>query len=97
MTAYRPFFPRVLALVRDTKSSIALQLSELGAELHKFDDPDALSGVNVLVNTLSVSAAVDIHDALLDRALAAGVSVYFPSEFGVYVCLLSSHDDSVRN
>ena len=85
LTAYRPFFPRVIALVRDAKSSAAEKLASAGAEVYRLDDANALSGVDVLVSTLNVSAVSDVQDALFDRALSAGVRVYFPSEFGMYV------------
>ena len=89
LTTYRPFFSRVLALVRDPSSEGAKALAAQGAELHQVSDANpgpslaqALRGVDVVVNVLGAASA-EFKDALFDAALGADVKVYFPSEFGM--------------
>jgi len=89
LTTYRPFFSRVLALVRDPASDAAQALAAQGAELHQVSESapgpsleKALQGVDVVVNVLGAASA-EFKDALFDAALKEGAKVYFPSEFGV--------------
>ncbi|KAH9949131.1 hypothetical protein B0H21DRAFT_729657 [Amylocystis lapponica] len=89
LTSYRPFFSRVLALVRDPYSNGSIVLAAKGAELHHVTETDprpslekALRGVDVVINVLGAASA-DFKDALFDVALKSGAKVYFPSEFGV--------------
>ncbi|KAI0926206.1 hypothetical protein AcW1_008430 [Taiwanofungus camphoratus] len=88
LTAYRPFFPRVLALLRETSSPAAQALAAQGAELHKIDASNpgpslvkALEGVDVLVSLVG-RAPLEYKNAVFEAALKNGVKVYFPSEFG---------------
>ncbi|OBZ65444.1 putative pinoresinol-lariciresinol reductase 3 [Grifola frondosa] len=90
LTEYRPFFSRVLGLVRNTSSPTALSLAAEGAELHQFGTSNdnaplvkLLEGVDVVVNILPTTVTTELKNALFDAALKGGAKVYFPSEFGV--------------
>ncbi|GBE78915.1 putative pinoresinol-lariciresinol reductase 3 [Sparassis crispa] len=87
--SYRPFFSRVIALVRDPSSSGAQALAAKGAELHQLSESDplpslvkALEGVDVVVNALPPGPE-NVQDALVKASVERGVKVYFPSEYGV--------------
>ncbi len=98
---FRHRFSRVVVFTRDTSSPVAKELAGNGADVVKVtltegDTEDAaalktaLQGVDVLVNALaSREAAAPGMDILAKAAIDAGVKVYFPSEFGVWVVLFS--------
>ncbi|KAG8983576.1 hypothetical protein FRB94_007507 [Tulasnella sp. JGI-2019a] len=78
---------RVLILTRNLDGEKAKVLEGLGARLVKLDGPiqaGALKGVDVLVNSLSGgNVPAETSDSLVKEAVASGVKVYFPSEFGM--------------
>ncbi|KAG8979551.1 hypothetical protein FRB94_011296 [Tulasnella sp. JGI-2019a] len=79
-------FSRVLVLTRNPQSEKASALGSLGAKLVQVDgalQPDVLKGVDVLVNTLGLTVSSEVSDSLFEAAIAAGVKVYFPSEYGI--------------
>lgn len=91
--SFRPFFPHVLALTRDTSSSTSRQLASEGAELVAAPGADLggsdslaekLKGVDIVVNALGATDGTP-DKALSSAAAKAGVMVYFPTEFGVCV------------
>ena len=96
---YRVFFSQVIVFTRDINSASARALAGLGAVLHQIvaqpdsdsEDKDvlrdALRGVDVFIDALGGDADKGLMDRLFDAALASGVAVYFPSEFGVCVSL----------
>ncbi|ETW84890.1 hypothetical protein HETIRDRAFT_165861 [Heterobasidion irregulare TC 32-1] len=91
---YRVFFSQVIVFTRDINSASARALAGLGAVLHQIvaqpdsgsEDKDvlrdALRGVDAVINALGGDADKGLMDRLFDAALASGVAVYFPSEFG---------------
>ncbi|KAF8517682.1 NAD-binding protein [Hysterangium stoloniferum] len=85
---YRPFFSRVVLLVRNPASPVAQELKELGGELAKVDVKDSaamggvLRDVDIVVNALGPGDQ-DASDSLLEAVLANRILLYIPSEFGV--------------
>lgn len=87
----------MVVFTRNAASPAALDLAAQGAEVVKvtFDGGDpvdaatlkrALVGVDVVVNAIvSTPVAAPGMKVLVKAAVDAGVRVYFPSEFGVYV------------
>ena len=94
---YKPFFSPIIVLTRSASSLTAKSLAAGGAVIREVDLSgnattdeqdkklrESLSGVDVLIDTLThyvEPAKLRVFKAALD----AGVKVYFPSEFGVYV------------
>ena len=100
---YRVFFSQVIVFTRDINSASARALAGLGAVLNQLvaqpesgsEDKDvlqdALRGVDVFINDLGGDANKGLMDRLFDAALASGVAVYFPSEFGACVSFPDLH------
>jgi len=89
LTSYRPFFSRVIAVVRDPSSPAAKALAEQGAEIRHVNPADpllsftqAFEGVDAVINVVGKSP-LEYKDTLFQAALKSGVKVYFPSEYGV--------------
>ncbi|KZT00209.1 NAD(P)-binding protein [Laetiporus sulphureus 93-53] len=88
LSSYKPFFPRVIAVLRDTTKPEAKALTERGAELRQVDSANAVAsftrafeGVDIVINAVGASP-LEYNNALFEGALKSGVRVYFPSEYG---------------
>lgn len=85
--AFRPSqVNRVVVLTRDASSAKVKELQSLGAEIYDGTiDAKALQGIDVVVNTYSQYSPTEVSENLAKAAADAGVKVYFPSEYGMYV------------
>ena len=88
-TEFGSQFSRVIALSRTSTSPVAVKLANLGVELRKIPDDlnseglvRAFKGIDVFVNALG-STDLKTKNELAQAAVKAGVTVYFPSEFGM--------------
>ncbi|KAI1788943.1 hypothetical protein LXA43DRAFT_974548 [Ganoderma leucocontextum] len=81
LTEYRWAFPTVRLTTREASSAKAQELAKLGAEIHSFDDSldTFLAGVDLVVNTLSISVTLEFKTGLLHALVRNGVKVYFPA------------------
>ncbi|KAI0051489.1 hypothetical protein FA95DRAFT_1554582, partial [Auriscalpium vulgare] len=86
---YAPFFSRVVLCCPTPEATHVRAAADLGADIRALptqpDDLDstlrgALRSVDILISTTDDQAILDI---LPGAALAAGVEVYFPDEFGI--------------
>ncbi|ETI25745.1 hypothetical protein G647_02519 [Cladophialophora carrionii CBS 160.54] len=77
---------RVTALTRADSPSLNSMPAGLTIKKVNYDDPnsliDALTGQDVLIITLAVTAPPDTQDKLIDAAAAAGVPWILPNEYG---------------
>ncbi|KAG8995392.1 hypothetical protein FRB94_009183 [Tulasnella sp. JGI-2019a] len=79
-------FSRILILTQNPNGEKAKALESLGAELVRVEgalQPGVLKGVDVLVNTQGSVVPPETSDSLFKEAVASGVKVYFPSEYGI--------------
>lgn len=80
---------RVILLTREPSSGTAVELQAQGAEIYGGEiSPNALEGVNAVVNALGFAVPKEVSDKLAEAAAAAGVKVYVPAEFGMCVDVL---------
>lgn len=78
-------------LTRNPGSNKAKVLAGYGAELVALGETVTaadLEGVDALINCLGHDANLEIKNSYGKAAAEAGVKVYLPSEFGVYVASL---------
>ena len=85
LTEYRSTFPVICITTRDVNSPKAQELAELGAELHSFSESvdSVLSGVDVVVNALSMTVPQSYQKELMEAISRQNVKVFFLSEYGL--------------
>ena len=87
-----PYFPdkvgRVIGFTRNATSKGAEGLKANGAEIEtRTPSVETFRGVDVFINALSTDADPKVWDDYVKAAVDAGVGVYFPSEYGLYVLI----------
>ena len=88
VTDFRASFSRVRILTRDATTPKAQGLAYKGAELFQVNEDDvhcsldqAFAGIDVIVNTLPITAPEDVSRAVLQAVARSIAKVYFLSEF----------------
>lgn len=73
-------------LTHQPSSTTAKELQAQGVEIYDSDiTPKTLEGFDAVVNVLGMAASKEVNDTLAQVASEAGVKVYIPNEFGLYV------------